>query len=51
MGEVGDFLTNVWTIGFSVRNCFIKDCNDDLNAYQNTIKWQMVKDFASEAGS
>ena len=35
LGETADFLTNVWTIGFSARDCFIKDCNDEPNAYQN----------------
>ena len=35
LGETADFLTSVWTTGFSARDCFIKDCNDP-NAYQNT---------------
>ena len=51
LGETADFLTNVWIIGFSARDCFIKDCNDDPNAYQNPIKRQKIKNFASEAGS
>ena len=33
LGEKAGFLTNVWTFGFSARHCFIKDCNDDPNAY------------------
>ena len=49
LGEMNNFLTNVWTIGFSTHNCFIKGGNDDSNTYQNTTKWQ--KHFASEAGS
>ena len=48
--ETADFLTKVWTISSSVRNCFIRDCNDNPNAYQNTIKRQKVKNFASKAG-
>ena len=51
LGGMADFLNNVWTIGFSARDCFIKDCNDDPNAYQNPIKRQKIKNFASEAGS
>ena len=51
LGETADFLTNVWIIGFIARDCFIKDCNDDPNAYQNPIKRQKIKNFASEAGS
>ena len=51
LGESPDFLTNVWVIGFSARDCFIKDCNDDPNAYQNPIKRQKIKNFASEAGN
>ena len=51
LGGTADFLNNVWTIGFSARDCFIKDCNDDPNAYQNPIKRQKIKNFASEAGS
>ena len=51
LDETVDFLNNVWTIGFSVRDCFIKNCNDDPNAYQKTIKQQKIKNFASEAGS
>ena len=50
LDETVDFLNNVWTIGFSVRDCFIKDWKDDPNAYQNTIKQQKIKNFASEAG-
>ena len=48
LGETANFLTNVWTIGFSARDCFIKDCNDDPNAYQNPIKQQKIKKFTSE---
>ena len=51
LGESADFLTNVWAIGFSACDCFIKDCNDDPNAYQNPIKRQKIKNFASEAGN
>ena len=51
LGGTADFLNNVWTIGFSARDCFIKDCNDDPNTYQNPIKRQKIKNFASEAGS
>ena len=51
LGETADIFTNVWTIGFSARDCFIKDCNDDPNSYQNPIKQQKIKNFASEAGS
>ena len=51
LGENAGFLTKVWTFGFSARDCFIKDCNDDPNAYQNPIKRQKIKNFASEAGS
>ena len=51
LGETALVLTNVWTIGFSTRDCFIKDCNDDPNAYQNPIKRPKIKNFASEAGS
>ena len=51
LGETANFLTNVWTIGFSARDCFIKDCNDNSNVYQNTIKQQKIKNFASEASS
>ena len=51
LGETADFFTNVWTIGFSARDCFIKDCNDDPKSYQNPIKQQKIKNFASEAGS
>ena len=51
LGGTADFLNNVWTIGFSARDCFIKDCNDDPNSYQNPIKQQKIKNFASEAGS
>ena len=51
LGEKAGFLTKVWTFGFSARDCFIKDCNDDPNAYQNPIKRQKIKNFASEAGS
>ena len=51
LGETADFLTNVWTIGFSARDCFIRDGMDDPNAYQNPIKQQKVRNFASEAGS
>ena len=36
-------LTTVWTIGFSTHDSFIKDCNDDPNAYQNTIKQQKIE--------
>ena len=50
-GWNGRLLTNVWTISFSARDCFIKDCNDDPNVYQNPIKRQKTKNFASEAGS
>ena len=46
-----NFLTNVWTICFSTRDCFIKDCNDDPNTYQKPIKPQKIKNSASEAGS
>ena len=28
LDETVDFLNNAWTIGFSARECFIKDCND-----------------------
>ena len=28
LDEMVDFLNNAWTIGFSARECFIKDCND-----------------------
>ena len=48
LGKTSKFLTNVWTIGFSACNCFIKDCSDDSNAYQNTIKQQKINNFASE---
>ena len=51
LGERADFLTNVWAIGFSARDCLIEDCNDDPNAYQNPIKRKKFKNFASEAGS
>ena len=51
LGETINFLTNVWTIGFRALDCFIKDCNDDPNAYQNPMKWHEIKNFASEAGS
>ena len=51
LGETASFLTNIWTIGFSARDYFIKDYNDDPNLYQNTIKLQKIKNFASEAGS
>ena len=51
LGETASFLTNIWTIGFSARDYFIKDYNDDPNLYQNTIKQQKIKNFASEAGS
>ena len=51
LGETADFLTNIWTIGFSSRNCFIKDWNDYPNAYQNPIRRQNIENFASEAGS
>ena len=51
LGETAEFLTKVWTIGFSARDCFIKDCNDDPNAYQDPIKQQKIKNFASKAGS
>ena len=51
LGETADFLTNVWTTGFSAHDCFIKDCSDDPNAYQNPIRQQKIKNFASEAGS
>ena len=51
LSEMALVLTNVWTIGFSTRDYFIKDCNDDPNAYQNPIKRQKIKNFASEAGS
>ena len=50
-GETADFFNNVWIIGFSAHDCFIKDFNDDPNSYQNTIKRQKIKNFASEAGS
>ena len=50
-GATAKFLTIVWTIGFSTRKRFIKDWNDDPNAYQNTIKQQKNMNFASEAGS
>ena len=50
LDETGNFLTSVWTIGFSARNCFIKDCNNNRNACQNTIKQQKIKNFAPEAG-
>ena len=51
LGETTNVLAKVWAIGFSARDCFIKDCNDDANAYQNTTKRQKIKNFASEAGS
>ena len=51
LGETASFLTNIWTIGFSARDYFIRDYNDDPNLYQNTIKLQKIKNFASEAGS
>ena len=50
LGETTDFLTKVWAIGFSARDYFMKDCNDDSNAYQSTIKRQRIKNFVSEAG-
>ena len=49
--ETTDFLTNVWTIGFSTCDCFIEDYHDDPNASQNPIKQQKIKHFASKAGS
>ena len=33
LGETADFLTNFYTNGFSARDCFIEDCNDDPRAY------------------
>ena len=51
LSERADFLTNVWAIGFSARDCLIEDCNDDPSAYQNPIKRKKFKNFASEAGS
>ena len=45
LGETANFLTNVWTIGFSAHDCLIKDCNDDPNVYQNPIKGQKIKNF------
>ena len=51
LGETANSLTNVWTIGFSAHDCFIKDCNDDPNVYQNPIKGQKIKNFTSEAVS
>ena len=42
LGEMANFLTNVCTIGFIARDCFIKDCNDAPNAYQNPH--QVTKD-------
>ena len=50
LGETTDFLTNVWAIGFSARDYFMKDCNDDSKAYQSTIKRQRIRNFVSEAG-
>ena len=50
LDETGNFLNSVWTIGFSTRNCFIKDCNNNRNACQNTIKQQKIKNFAPEVG-
>ena len=50
LGETTDFLTKVWAIGFSARDYFMKDSNDDSNAYQSTIKRQRIKNFVSEAG-
>ena len=51
LGEMAKFLPNVWTTGFSAHDCFIKDCNDDPNACQNTIRRQKIKNSSSEAGS
>ena len=51
LGEMAKFLPNVWITGFSARDCFIRDCNEDPNACQNTIKRQKIKNFSSEAGS
>ena len=51
LGAMVILLTKVWAIGFSACDCFIKHCNDDPDAYQNTIKRQKIKTFASEAGS
>ena len=51
LSETASFLTNIWTIGFSARDYFIRDYTDDPNLYQNTIKLQKIKNFASEAGS
>ena len=51
LGETADFLTKVWTIGFSTRDYLNKDCNDDPNAYQSTINQEKIKNFASKAGS
>ena len=51
LGEMAKFLPNVWTTDFSARDCFIKDCNDDPNACQNTIRRQKIKNSSSEAGS
>lgn len=49
--ETAEFLLNVWTLGYSARDCFIMDCNNDPEAYKNPIKRQKVKNFASEAGN
>ena len=51
LGSTIHFLTTVLTIGFNTHDSFIKDCNDDPNAYQNTIKQQKIENFAFEAGS
>ena len=51
LGEMAKFLPNVWITGFSARDCFIRDCNEDPNTCQNTIKRQKIKNFSSEAGS
>ena len=45
VGETKEFLTKVWTIGFSTCDCFIEDYNDDPNAYQNPIKREKIKKF------
>ena len=51
LGEKAKFLPNIWTTGFSACDCFIRDCNEDPNAGQNTIKRQKIKNFSCEAGS
>ena len=38
LGEMAKFLPNVWTTVFSACDCFIRECNEDRNACQNTIK-------------